>query len=704
MSNAPKEVFMSDMNTKETSHARLYILIVFLVAVLIFYVAVLFRTQIVKGKEYLEQSVRTITESETVEASRGIITDRNGTALVSNRQTYNLTFDTGLLTKKDDENKCILRLIELCEKENLTWSDTLPLSTDAPYSYTLDEANSTQKSRFVKFLQELQLVSTDISTSEVSVKMLDRAGLSADALMAQMREYYKIPKSWSDADARNVLGILYELTVRQLVNTTAYTMVEDISSPMVALINDGNYKGAKVAIATTRQYKTENAAHILGTVGKITAEEYADLRAKNYGMDDWVGKTGVESAFEKYLRGTNGTRVISTNSSGKITSEEYTKKPQPGNTAELTIDLNLQKAAEEALSETVSKMTAEDGITRGAGVSVIEVGTGDILALASYPTFNLATYNKDYKTLAANAAKPMFNRATSGTYPPGSTFKPCTATAALESGALTTSSTYYCTGVYHYPNSNFSLHCWIYPGHHGLLNITGALTDSCNAFFCNAGYLTGIKALNKYATEFGLGQHTGIEIGDKAGVLAGPEHSKSVGATWYDGNTVQAAIGQSDNLFTPLQLSNYIATLVDGGKHYSAHLLKAVKTYDSSKVVYSESSKALNDMKLRSSTMNAIKLGMRDLTTTGELSGYFKSCVVEAGAKTGTAQLGKNIKNNGVFICFAPYDKPKIALAIVIEKGGAGANLASTAVKIVNAYFTASQTNSSVTGDNQLLN
>lgn len=695
---------MPDRSTKETSRARLYILVVFLVAVLIFYITVLFRTQIIKGKEYLEQSVRTITEAETVEASRGIITDRNGTELVANRQTYNLTFDPGRLSKDDDENKCILRLLQLCKRENLSWSDTLPLSADAPYSYTLNESDATQKSRFVKFLQELQLVSANISTSDVSVKMLERAGLSADTLVKQMRDHYKIPKGWSDSDARSVLGVLYELTVRQVVNTTAYTMVEDVTSPLVALINDGDYKGAKVAAATARQYRTENAAHILGTGGKITRDEYTDLKSKNYGLNDWVGRTGVEKAFEKYLRGTNGTRVISTNSSGKITSESYTKKPQPGNTVELSIDLNLQKAAETALTDTVSRMTAEDGIARGAGVSVIEVGTGDILALASYPTFNLATYNQDYRTLEANPAKPMFNRATQGTYPPGSTFKPCTATAALESGTLTTHSTYYCTGVYHYPSSSFSLHCWIYPGHHGLQNISAALTNSCNAFFCNAGYLTGIKTLDKYATEFGLGEHTGIEIGDKAGVLAGPEHSKDVGATWYDGNTVQAAIGQSDNLFTPLQLSNYIATLVDGGKHYSAHLLKSVKTYDNSKVVYSESGKFLNDMKISPTTVDAIKLGMHNLTTVGDLSRYFRSCVVDAGAKTGTAQLGKNIKNNGVFVCFAPYDKPKIALAIVIEKGGAGANLASTAVKIVNAYFTASQAGSTVTGDNQLLN
>lgn len=696
---------MSDKSNSETGRSRLTLLSVFFIVILSFYVIVLFHTQITKGKEYLEQSVRTITKVEQVEASRGIITDRDGQELVANRQTYNLTFDSSLLNKKDDENKCILRLLKLCKQKNLTWTDTFPVSTSAPYSYQLDESNSTQKRRFVKFLQHMELVSSDISYKNVSVKMLNRAGLSADTLMEQMRDSFKIPKSWSDTDARNVLGILYELTVRQLINTTAYTMVEDISSPVVALINDGDYTGAKITTSTVREYKTDNAAHILGTVGRINEEEYQKLKKTGYSMDDWVGRTGVEKAFEKYLKGTDGTRIISTNSDGKITNELYSKKPKPGNTVGLSISLSLQKDTEAALASTVKQMTASDGITRGAGAAVIEVGTGDILALASYPSFNLSTYNKDYKTLSSSASKPLYDRATQGTYPPGSTFKPCTATAALETGVITPYTKYNATGVYHYPNSDFNVHCWIYPGRHGLINVSEALKVSCNCFFCEMGYRVGIKNLDKYATEFGLGLHTGIEIGDSAGVLAGPEHSKKVGTTWVGGNTVQAAIGQSDNLFTPLQLSNYIATLVNGGKRYSAHLLKNVKSYDNSSILYSESSKAEYDMDLKPSTINAIKLGMHELTTTGELSSYFKSCVVDVGAKTGTAQLGKNIKNNGIFVCFAPFDKPKIALAIVIEKGGAGANLASTAVKIINSYFSTEQNvGTAIIGEDQILN
>jgi penicillin-binding protein 2 len=691
-------------NNRKTS-ARLFCLGGFLLAILIFYIVTLYQTQIVKGSEYLEQSVRTIAVSETVEASRGMIKDRNGQTLVSNRQTYNLTFDPSLLSGDDDENECILRLLQLCRDHQLTWSDELPVSASEPYSYTLDESNATQKNRFIKFLQNQNLVSADISSDNVSVEMLESAGLTAPKLIEQMRESYKIPADWSETDARSVLGVLYGLTVRQIINTTAYIMVEDIDSAMVALLNDGGYTGARVTSSTVRKYETDYAAHILGTVGRITREDLDSMKdTSSYNGNDWLGRTGVESAFEKYLHGTDGTRVVSTNSDGKITSELYSKQPKPGDTVELTIDLNLQQATEDALSETVRRMTASDGITRGAGAAVVQVGTGDILALASYPTFQLSSYNADYNELSKKSGKPLINRATSGTYPPGSTFKPCTATAALESGAITPYSTITTTGTFRYPGTDFKLHCWIYPGSHGTINVSQALTDSCNCFFCELGYRVGIKTLDEYATAYGLGQHTGIEIGDSAGVLAGPEHSKAVGATWVDGNTVQAAIGQSDNLFTPLQLSNYIATLVDGGKRYSAHLLKTVKTYDNSQVVYSESGQLVNDMKISDSTLTAIKKGMYDLTSTGELSSYFKSCVVDAGAKTGTAQLGGNVKNNGIFVCFAPFDKPQIAVAIVIEKGTAGANLASTAVKILNAYFTADEVGTTIIGENQLLN
>ena len=689
---------------REAGRRRIFLLGSFLAVVLLNYAAVLYHTQITNGAYYLEQSVRTITRSETIQASRGIITDRNGQTLVSNRQTYNLTFDSSLLDVDADENACILRLIQLCREKGLNWVDNLPISTAPPYTYTIDTAESVQRNRFVVFLQKkMKLVSTDLSADDLSAQALTGAGLSAPKLMEDLRSTFEIPEDWNERDARDVLGVLYELAVREVNNTTAYVMVEDIDSAFIALINDGGYDGAKVVTATARQYETSYAAHILGTVGVIDQEEYKALKDEGYSMDATIGKSGVESAFEEYLKGTNGRRVISTNSDGKITGEYYSRDPKPGNTVELTVDLNLQQATEEALAATVSRMTAEDHVVRGAGAAVVEVGTGDVLALASYPTFDLASYRQDYNTLSQDEARPLFNRATQGTYAPGSTFKPLTAVAALQSGVITPSTRNQDKGIYTYYAPTYQPKCWIYPGNHGLVNVSQAITVSCNYFFYEVGRLTGIKTLNEYARAFGLGEKTGIEIGDAAGTLAGPEYAESRGLNWTDGQTIAAAIGQSYNLFTPLQLANYIATLVSGGQHFDAHLLKEVKTYNNDQVVYVESSTPKNTVDISDANLKAVKEGMHALTTTGSLSSYFKSCVVDAGAKTGTAQISKNVKNNGVFVCFAPYDDPEIAVAIVIEKGQAGSHLATVAVDILNAYFTADEIGTVIIGDNELL-
>jgi len=679
------------------SNRRLYALGGFLLATLFAYTGVLYHTQITNGSYYLEQSVRTITNTETVEASRGILTDRNGQVIVSNRQTYALTFDASLLDDGEDENAAILRLIQLCRSRNVSWTDNLPMTAQAPYTYTVDEITSTQRSRFLKYLQNLKLVSTNLNSSDLSSSLLDKI-IAPDALLAAMREEFKIPADWSDADARAVLGVQYELAVRKLINTNAYVFAEDVDTSLISLIKDGDYRGVKVSTSSVREYDTTAAAHILGSVGRINEEEYAQLKTQGYAMDDWVGKSGVESAFESYLRGTDGTRVVSTNSEGKITSELYTTAPQPGNTVALTLDLKLQEAVETALGNTVKKMDEEDGNTaRGAGAAVIQVGTGEVLALASYPTFDLSTYAQNYNALSQDPAAPLFNRATQGTYAPGSTFKPCTAVAALEEGKVTTTEKIDDTGCWYYPGASTGDHAWCWKrSGHGWLNVSQAITNSCNYFFAEMGYRLGLNLLNKYASAFGLGAHTGIEIGDSAGSLAQEEPGQDL-APW-------AAFGQANYLFTPLQLSNYIATLVDGGKHYDAHLLKSVKSYDSSSVVYAQNSKPSSSFTISDSTLQAVKTGMHGLTTSGgSLASYFKSCVVDAGAKTGTAQVTADTKNNGVFVCFAPYDDPQIALAIVIEKGGSGSALASTAVEILNAYFTQDQIGSVIIGENQLL-
>ena len=680
---------------------RLWLLMSFFSLFLCMFVVVLYDTQITHGAEYLEQSIRTITRKETVEAARGVITDRNGLPMVSNYSTYQLTFDTTAV-EDDETNHAILRLVLLCKEHGLTWTDNLPITSYPPYVFTVDSFSSTQRNRFLKYLQDLELVPQTWTKDDLTNESLPRIGLTPTKLLQLMATEYELSSQLTDAEKRMVLGMQYELNLRKIMNINPYIMVEDISLELISLINDGQFQGARVSSATAREYQTSYAAHILGTVGPIYDTDYEELKPLGYALDDDIGKSGVEYAFEEYLRGIDGQRIVSTNADGKITSELYTVEPKPGNTVELTIDLKLQQAVETALANTVDSMTKKDGIVRGAGAAVVAVGTGEVLSLASYPTYNLSTYNKDYTELSADPANPLFNRATQGTYAPGSTFKPVTAVAALETGVITPDTKLYCDGAFHYPNADFYVKCWINPGAHGSLDVVDAMRVSCNDFLCELGYRTGITELNNYARAFGLGSSTGIEIGDNPGVLASPEHSIAVGSKWYGGNTVQSAIGQSDHLFTPLQLANFVATLVSGGDLYNAHLLKAVKSYDNTEMITTGEQAPISSLNISDSTLSAVMQGMHELTKTS-LASSFKNCVVTAGAKTGTAQISTSVKNTGTFICFAPYEDPEVAVAIVIEKGGSGGALASTAVEILNAYFTEEEIGTIILGENQLL-
>lgn len=751
------------MDQRESRNFRLYVLGALLVAILLVYLFILYSVQVVHHQDYATQSVRSIAHSETVEASRGVITDRNGRLLVGNRSTYNLTFDPSLLKEDEDQNEAILRLIELCQERGVDWIENLPVSRRLPYTYTLDELRDpVLKRRFLSYLKALDLSREALtsyllrhpetvapqdeddaplpelpepegeltpeqeaqrrrqlgeelldllSAKHLTAQLLTAAGITPQTLLEWMREDFDLSPALSLGEARLVLGIQYELYLRRLDTTVPYILAEDIDMAFISLINDGNYAGAKVTSSYAREIETSAAAHILGMVTPIYAEDDMEaLRAKGYSGDEIIGRSGAEAAFEDYLRGTDGRRVVSVNSDGKITGEYYTQDPRPGNNVELTIDLKLQQAAEEALAATVSSMNEKDGsTTRGAGLAVVKVGTGEVLALASYPLYDLAAYIQDgeYRArLNTDESRPLVNRATMGRYSPGSTYKPMMAVAALEEGVVTLNEKIMDPGYWVYPDivagtREWTWRCWNRGGH-GRLNVTQAITASCNTFFYEMGYRLGIEKIGEYADAFGFGRTTGIEIGDAAGLVAGPEEKEARGEIWYGGDTVQASIGQSDNLFTPLQIANYMATLVSGGKHYDAHLLKSAKTYDNAQVVAVGNKEPSNIVEISESTLNAVKTGMHNLTKT-TLAPYFSSCVVEAGAKTGTTQLGADITNNGCFVCFAPYDEPEIAVALVIEQGDAGARLASTAVEVVNAYFTPDETQAVITGENQLL-
>lgn len=674
------------MQNPHPAKRRVIALLVFFGAFLLLFAAVLYDAQILHGGENRAKSISSNAASETVTASRGIITDRNGKVLVSNQLAYTLVFDRSGFDDDAALNAAILRLVQLCEETGTGWNDTLPIGRVGNF---LRYSNARSET-FDKFIEKNDLTS----------------GASGRQLLSELRELYHVDESLSEREARLIVGVRYELHSRD-----SYTFAEDVSTEVLSLITDGRYEGVTIRTASARVYNTALAAHILGTIGPIWQEEwsssedtgYVGYADKGYSMNDLVGKDGVEKAFESYLRGMDGRRLITTDETGKITGELYTREPQPGGTVALTLDIDLQADVEAALAETISGMIDKDSNERGGAAAVVSVGTGEVLALASYPTYDLSTFNEDYDELVNDQRLPMFNRATQGIYAPGSTFKMVTAVAALESGIITPSSIIQDRGIYTYYKDPQPM-CWIYSqtgSTHGRINVSQAITDSCNYFFYEVGRLTGIRTLDSYASQFGLGQSTGIEIGDSSGVLASPEWAESHDQEWTDGQTITAAIGQSYNLFTPLQLANYVATLVGGGDHYQAHLLKNVKAYDNSRLLYMYGDKPMNTVEISDSTLSAVTRGMHELTVSGSVAYAFENCVVSAGAKTGSAQVGTDIAN-GVFVAYAPYEKPEIAVAIVIEKGGSGAALANTAVEIINSWFSRAQDGTAI-GENTLL-
>ena len=675
------------MKNPHPSRRRVYVLLGFFCAFLVLFFAVLYDAQVVHGSENRARSITSNTASETVTASRGIITDRNGKVLVSNRLAYTLVVDKSSFGKDEAAlNDAIWQLIQLCREQGVTWNDTLPMTTGSSPQLTSKSLNES----FREYLDDNKLP-TDGGSAEV---------------LAAMRKLYKVDDSYTDAQARLIVGVRYELDGR-----SSYTFAEDVSTELLGRITDGKYRGVTIKTAAARVYNTKLAAHILGTVGAIWQEEwrsdestgYVGYADKGYNMNDLVGKDGVEKAFEEYLHGKDGKRLITTDENGKITGELYTREPQPGGTVALTIDIDLQQVVEDTLASTIQGMIDKDSNERGGAAAVIQVGTGEVLAMASYPTYDLETFNQDYDELVKDERLPMFNRATQGVYAPGSTFKLCTSVAALEEGIITPSTIIEDKGIYTYYVDPQPM-CWIWrQAHttHGRINVSQAIVDSCNYFYYEVGRLTGIKKLDEYATAFGLGQSTGIEIGDVSGVLASPEWAEAHDREWTDGQTITAAIGQSYNLFTPLQLANYVATLVSGGEHYEAHLLKNVKSYDNSRVVGVDGKGPLNDLNISDSTMAAVTKGMHDLTY-DSLRSAFSRCVVEAGAKTGSAQVGTDIAN-GTFVAYAPYDDPEIAIAIVVEKGGSGSLLANAAVDIINAWFTRDGTGATAAGEDALM-
>ncbi len=727
------------MTDEKRFHRRANFLIGAYVLCLALFTGILYNAQIVNGSEYLARSTIQVTTTKTVETSRGIITDRNGKILVSNREIYTVSFDPDLVPDQDGEThqaavaRALLRILTLFQDHGVAWGDSLPIGDAEPYGYTFAGATGAQRAWFSHYLADRKWSSTELTASSSSplmsqtlldkLKLTGSTALTAPHLLELMRADFGVPTDFSRQEARLVLGVLYELRLRKLTAnavTVPYVFAEDLSVEIISILNDGAFEGVVIGSKAVRQYNTDYAAHILGRVGKFESREERDgfnaewnaareagedtTGLPYYRLDDQVGKDGVELAFEQYLRGRDGTRLITTNQEGKITSEIYSIQPEPGGTVALTLDIDFQAQVEEILARSVQAMDQEDledgeePVNRGAAAAVVSVANSEILALATYPTYSQRTYAQDYALLSQDPRHPYVNRAISSAYAPGSTFKPLTAVAALESGVITPTTIINATGSWTYPGDpNSYANCWLYNssrGRHGRINVSQAITVSCNYFFAQMGYSLGLDRLNAYCRAFGLGESTGIEIYERTGTL--PENKPG------EDQSPWAGFGQSSQLFTPLQLANYVATLVRGGTRYNAHLLKDISAYDGSSVLYTAQPEVLSQQEIQPDNLAAVKKGMGDLATTGSVGQQFANCIVTAGAKTGSAQTGE-VMANGVFVCFAPFEEPEVAVAVVIEKGKAGAALASTAVEILNAYFAPSDIGAMMAPEGALL-
>ena len=673
----------------------------------------LYDAQMIHGAEYLARSQNSIAETQTVEAARGDILDRYGRVLVSNRVTYQVALNTDAMEK--NRNDILLALIRIARDAGVEWEDTLPITaqppfrytTDTPFQYpTTDEEGSptTSLTRLGRLAVKMKWIDDPTADGAQGAPLP-----TAEELLEKMRESCQL--ELEGADMRAVAGVLYELYYRSMVNSwPPYVFAEGVDIDFISKVKEQGLSGVEIEAATVRTYNTEYAAHLLGRVGAIENwDAYKDLDldgdgTPDYEMDDTVGKEGAELAFESYLRGTAGVREVERNTSGKVVSEKWTTAPQPGDNVVLTIDIDLQKQVEDILSQAIPQLASED--TEGAACVVMDVNRAEVLASASYPSYHLATYSADLAENSADPLKPFLNRAFQGVYAPGSTFKMVTAVAGLESGIIEPDTEIMDTGVYTYYQDD-GPQCWYwrqYRRKHGLVNVSEALEVSCNVFFFDVGRRVGIQGLQEFAAKFGLGEPTGIELYEETGVMAGPEYTQSMGQTWYEGSTLSVAIGQESSQFTPLQLANYIATLVNGGTRYSAHLLKEVKSSDFSQVLYTYEPEVLDSIDIQPENLDAVKAGMLALTTgKGSLARYFQDLPVQVGAKTGSAQVNAETESNAVFVCFAPYDDPQIAISLVVEKGGSGSTLASIAADILRYYFSAEESREETLTENTLI-
>lgn len=655
---------------KRYKSGRTVVAIILVFAMLFGFGYDLYGIQIKNHDYYVAQSSAVKTYTVSIEAARGEILDRNGNMLVTNRKGNAIILDAAYFPSSNDNkarNEIVLRLIKLFKKNKEEYVHNLPLKL----------VNG--KARFFTKKDDEKYESAIKTMKSKDMFNLQSYATAQNCFDAMVEKY-----GLEEYDAKTALeigNIRYELTRLLFSVSNPVKIADDVSDKTVAQIkeNTKDFLGADVQVIAYRSYADSSmAAHLIGTVRKINAEEYAVLKDEGYGINDEIGESGIESACESDLRGIPGEKTITIDAQGNVT-EEITKEPIQGDTIVLTIDKDMQKLAEQKLA----KICKKTSYAATGGVVVEDIHTGEILAAANYPTFDILDYYDNYSELANDSKKPLYNRFAMSAFAPGSTFKPLMSIAALEEGKITANSKFTCSAAYSIAGHTFKC-----TDSHGTINVKQALQHSCNVFYYNCAKELGIDLMNKYGKIFGLGQKTGVEIPESKGIMAGPEYRKKYDMIWNPGDTIQAAIGQSDNLLTPLQLANYCATIANGGTRYQLHFVKskissATGSADVTKI------NILEKTGVSEKTLKTVRQGMRMVSTEGGPWRTFAKIDTPTASKTGTSQVIVNgVKhNNGFLITFAPYDNPEISVASAIETAGSGSSTAEITASVIDYYY-----------------
>lgn len=689
------------MSTKSRTPFRIIGVSIIFVVICLVYVVRMVNIRV--NAEPKEEDVGVYVREEKIIAVRGEIYDRNGEKLVGNNYSYNFVFDfEAMSVDRYGRNMAILSAVDALKRthnEDKRTDTSFPFDGVYPdYTYNSEarDADSNIYYRLLKRIAENELedespkAKQDLTATYLESFYKENPDAFPDE--KEIVEYYihrykldelddnKEPL-YDDLSIDKIFRVIYDMEVNDFSSYTPYVMAKDVDMDFISYIKEIGIVGSSFFVNYTREYLYPGyASHILGRTGKIYAEDWDYYNALGYEMNAIVGIDGCEYAFEEYLRGVDGVMTVTEDKDGKVIDRVITKEPVAGKDVYLTIDMSVQIAAEDGLRDNIDYINSTRGYGAESGAAIaIDANDGGVIAIASYPTYDLSTFNSDYNDLVSNSASPLNNRALNGLYIPGSTFKLGMAAAGIDSGCVTKDTLIECTGAYKYYDHP---KCNVYPGKHGYLNAAGAIEVSCNCYFYELGRIMGIETMNEYCNELGFAQPTGIELNEAIGGLAGPEST----ANWNVGNTIMAAIGQSTNRFTPIQLAAYTSTLLKG-ERCSTHLLYKVVDYASGNDEYVYGKKVISTISLSDEAIGAVKLGMQNMVkNSNTVNAYMSGLPVLVGGKTGTAQTG-NAVDNGLFVCAAPYNDPDITVCSVIEKAGGGTYSTRCAADILKAYY-----------------